>query len=175
MSELTLLRDGGLRLARYGSDGGAGPPVPVVPVVEVCRRLRKSRRQVYRYVAEGRLVPCAKILDQWLFEEGEVARVQGGRGLPRWFQPLFPDYEVRRLDPAGDADLILSRAMDQGTRRHMVWIRRRYGKARLCGFLRTRGWRLSSRSRAFWKVILGVRPAPMPAWRRLGLRLGGVA
>lgn len=170
-----ILGNGGMRLARYGRDGTPGAEIPVLPVAEVSRRLGKSRRQVYRYVVEGRLTPCVKILDQWLFEEGEVARVHGGRGLPRWFQPLFPDYALSRLDPEGDAALILERAMDQGTRRHLRWIRGRYGDARLRRFLRSRGWRLSPRSRAFWRAVLGVQAAPMPAWRRVGARLGGIA
>ena len=48
------------------------PPRRVVTVATACQRLRRTRRQVYRLMQEGRLGPLEKLLGEWLLDQAAV-------------------------------------------------------------------------------------------------------
>jgi hypothetical protein len=155
--------EGRLRVAGRGSR-------PVCTVAAACRALRRSRRQVYRYLESGDLVPAGKVLGQWLVERDSVERLCGSpmtaQPLPSRLQRLFPEHEVRRLNVGRDRDLILSRILETGSLRDAKWAFQRYGAPAIAGFLEAAGSRqLSERSLRLWSLYLGVRPQSNPPWR----------
>jgi len=91
--------DGTLRLSK-----GLEPERRVMSAAQACRRLRRSRRQVYRLMKAGRLGPPAKILGEWLIEEASVESLAraplAAQPLPGRLKPLFPEYERACLTPA---------------------------------------------------------------------------
>lgn len=158
---------------------GRAPAKTVRPVLtgkEVCRRLGKSRRQVYRYLKTGRLRPCARILDQWLFDLEEIVRFQAG-GVPSRLRTFFWDVPVGDLSPVHHRDFILARLLEFGDREAIQWLFRTYSKDEIVRFLKERGaYQLSKRSWGFWADLFGVAAAsPKRAlWHRGGRRWGGV-
>ncbi len=148
-------------------------PVRACTVAEACRRLRKTRRQVYRYIRSGWLEAPVKILGEWLLEEDSVDRLVRAppqtQPLPRRLQPLFPEYDVSRLNAGRDESVILSRILDTGGAEDLRWLLRRYRRNRLARFVREEGARrLGPRSRRLWSLYFGVRPRPAPDWSSSG-------
>ena len=149
---------------------------PVLTVAEVCRRLRKSRRQVYRYLTAERLRPRAQILGQWLFDQAEVHRF-ARRGLPAFLRPLFWDVPLSSLDVDRHEELILGRLLEFGDRQAIGWVSRTYPRDRLAAFVRGRGQELlTRRAWGFWASLLGVPPreSRKARWRHRGRHWGGV-
>lgn len=167
-----------VRRLRYRTPEGRTTTVqPALTVREVCHVLRKSRRQVYRYLRQGRLRPCLKVLDQWLFAQGEVDRC-ASRGVPSILKPFFWDVGLSSLSVEHHRDFILARLLEFGDRAAMRWVVGQYRRAELVDFLTHRGADvLSSRSYAFWAGHWGLaRPGPSShSWRRQGRRWGGLA
>lgn len=173
---LTGAGDRLLRFTRSRDRGGAAEPAePLLTVREVCRRLRRSRRQVYRYLRDGRLQACARILGQWLFAEADVA-LFGRQPVPRRFAPLFWDVRLAQVDARRHRDFILGRVLEDGERDAVRWAFRTYPRAQVAAFLTGRGADLlSRRTWHFWAVQMGVdprQPAGRP-WRRRGRQWGG--
>lgn len=143
---------------------------PVLTALQAARRLRRSRRQVYRLVKAGALGLRSKILGECLIDEAGVRRLlaapRARQRLPGALAPLFPEYDLRALNAGTDRDLVLARVLDGGGEGAASWALRRYGAGALAEFVARRGASLGPRSRAFWEAFLGVRAAPGPAWRR---------
>lgn len=167
-----------LRLRRLGAGGRTRETVaPLLTVQDVCRRLRKSRRQVYRYLRAGRLPPCARILGQWLFDPRALDRLKKS-SLPPGFRRFFWDAPLSGLSAETHRDFILGRLMEWGDRDALRWLLRTYPKNSLEEFLQGRGREvLSKRDWRFWTLFLGVEKGRQPRgrWRRAGRRWGGVS
>ena len=171
MKDYWLLAGSGpqaLRLRYRRSDTPQGKTVrPVLTVREVCGRLRKSRRQVYRYLREGRLTACAHILGQWFFAPEEVGRFARS-AVPRWLQRFFWDARVASLSVDRHRDYILARLLEFGDRQALRWALHTYPRSLLRTFLLHRGREmLSKRTWTFWALYLGVNAAPQEhrSWR----------
>lgn len=165
-TEILLLPAGGLAVRT-----GAGT-FPVVTVSVAARRLRRSRRQVYRMLGSGALTLRLKALGECLVDEPGVERLAAAprtkQRVPAMLAGLFPEHDSGALNAGADRDLILHRVLEGGSLRQAGWALKRYGPAPVADFVRRRGAVLSPRSRAFWEVFLGVRAAPGPAWRGEG-------
>lgn len=161
MQEIILLP--GEKLAVRTEEG----TFPVVTVRHAARRLRRSRRQVYRMVGSGALTLRLKALGECLLDEPAVERLAAAprtkQRVPAMLAGLFPEYGP--LNAGSDRDLILTRVLEAGSLKQAGWALRRFGPGPLADFMRRKGSALSPRSRAFWEAFLGVRAAPGPAWR----------
>lgn len=164
MKEILLLP--GDKLAVRTEEG----TFPVVTVRHAARRLRRSRRQVYRMLRSGALTLRLKALGECLLDEPAVERLAGAprakQRVPAMLAGLFPEHDA--LNAGSDRDLILGRVLEGGSLKQAGWALRRYGAAPVADFMRRRGSVLSPRSRAFWEAFLGARAAPGPAWRKAG-------
>ena len=149
---------------------------PVLTVGDVCRRLRKSRRQVYRYMSAGRLTPCAQVLGQWLFASAEADRCASAQ-LPRAFRRFFWDVRLADLSVEQHRDFILGRLLEGGDQQALQWVFRHYPRTALVTFLKGRGAeRLSRRAWQFWASQLGLSGLGHRkiSWRSRGRAWGGV-
>lgn len=81
--------------------------------------------------------------------------------LPAHTRRLFPDVEVDDLlAPAGQGQLI-ARLLEDGDEEDLRWLVATLGEPALAAwFTRWGGRRLSRRSRAFWRGVLGAEPSP---------------
>lgn len=150
---------------------------PLLIVQEVCRHLGRSRRQLYRYLKAGRIQPCARILNQWLFSLDEVHRFRIEK-VPRFLKRHFWDVRLSDLSVTHHRDFILARLLEGGDRRALRWVLRSYPRDSILDFLRRRGTALlSERSWHFWTLQLGISSTVREAvsWRRRGRHWGGVA
>ncbi len=174
---VTVKGDQILQIRRGGETGRADQVVVgVCTVRDVCRRLHKSRRQVYRYLREGRLSPCARVLGQWLFSAASVEQWTPSRHIPNRLRPYFWDTEFSTILPERHRDFILSRILEHGDLEAVRWALRTYPKPLIIDFLRGRGKAvLSQRAWHFWAshVRLARCGAPRPDWRSRGRLLGG--
>lgn len=160
----------GQRATAWSRRDRAGRPAetvrPVLTVQEVGRLLRRSRRQIYRYLRAGRLRPCARILGQWLFGPEEVRRFREG-GLPRFLRPLFWDVRLADLSAEHHRDFILARLLESGDRRALRWLLQAYPRGAIRDFLERRGRRvLSRRAWNFCALQVGVVGRADPGRRR---------
>jgi hypothetical protein len=176
-------RRGAVSVRVLHEDGRAAREFPrVLRMADACRVLGRSRRHLYRYVARGWLRPVAKFSGEFFFDVRDLRAICGSRtgrraAVPAAMAPLFPEYDVKTLEPVRDADVILSRILERGTARELSWAVRRYPLTRRRAFLRSDGRRLlSARAHHFWSWLWGgVRPTHKPSWRDPGLAWGGVS
>lgn len=159
-------RDGRLRMKTPG-----GRTAVVCRVGEAGRRLKRTRRQVYRYIREGVLVPRGKMLGEWLLDVAEVERLACSPlavwPIPARLQPFFPEYDVSKLNAGRDKTLVISRLLESGARGELRWLSRRYPQAEIALVVEKDGLRLlSSRALRFWSLYFNVRPRP--SWRSAG-------
>jgi hypothetical protein len=91
---------------------------------------------------------------------GEPART-----LPAAARRLFPHQPPGSPDLHAHPDFVIERLLEEGDGDDLAWAARQVGEAVLARWLAAHGGRrLSRRSRAFWSLVLGVRPpAPPPA------------
>lgn len=176
---LTGSGDRALRLVRLDPDDRKPDVIsPVLTVKDVRRRLRKSQRQVYRYLHASRLKPCARILGQWLFSPEEVSRFARTR-LPGWLRPFFWDTPLAGLSVEAHRDFILARLLEFGDRASIRWIFHTYPAPAVVEFLNGRGAEvLSRRTWRFWALLLGLqatRGIRRPGWRGRARHWGGIA
>jgi len=149
---------------------------PILTVGDVCRRLRKSRRQVYRYLRAGRLKSCAHVLGQWLFAPADVERATHAN-IPRWLQRYFWDTRVSSLLREDHSAYILARILEFGDRRALQWLFHAYPRHQVTAFLTGRGADvLPARTWQFWARYLGL-PVRRPgrSWRSRGRVWGGLS
>ena len=162
---LTQKADGTLLLE------SGGKAAEVCTVTEAARTLKRTRRQVYRYIETGLLHPEAKMLGEWLLDAEEVRRAASRplsvQPLPRGLAPLFPEHDISALNAGRDRTLVLARVLENGGRADVVWAFRRYSRAELVAFIKEDGARLlGPRSLRFWSLVLKVKPGELPAWRK---------
>lgn len=137
-------------------------------VHDVCRTMRKSRRQVYRYLRTGRLQPCARVLGQWLFAPEAVERFRRD-AVPSRLRPFFWDVELAQLSVERHRDFILARLLELGDGDAVRWACSVYPREAIKAFLMHRGADLlSTRTWHFLASQLGLprRSRPPASWRR---------
>lgn len=74
--------------------------------------------------------------------------------IPPIIQSYLQEYDLAKLDPKRDADLLIQRVLEFGDWEEVRWLIRTYGVARIRQFLRRRGER--------W-----LRPVTFNYWRKL--------
>ena len=85
--------------------------------------------------------------------------------IPRAIAPYFQEYEFSSLDIEEDAELIIERTLEFGTRDELKWLFKTYGSQRIKEFVRTRGYRsLSKRGFNYWRTVLRIRKYKKPRW-----------
>lgn len=178
-SRWTLQGAGGEALSWTQLAAGGRPKrvvQPVLTVSHVCRLLHKSRRQVYRYMKAGLLVPCTRILGQWLFAPEEIPLSQRRRA-PGFLKPYFWDTRLSDLSADRYRTFILGRILEFGDRRAASWALRTYSPVEIASFLQGRGKEiLSKRTWHFWALLLGrgLSEHRGVSWRHRGRRWGGL-
>jgi len=147
----------------------------VLTLTEAARRSRRSRRQLYRDIASGRVRALGRFGREWLVA-GSSLPPPRGRGLPGALGPLFPEVPIGRLDPVREQPMVLARILEGGNREEVRWALRRYGRPALVRFLREDGpARLSPKALLFWGLTFKTKTSgPARDWREAGRRLWGV-
>ena len=162
--------------ARRGRGAAATSVTPVLTVRDACRRLRKSRRQVYRYVRAGRLPPCGRVLGQWLFATADVERCASGQ-VPRSLRRFFWDARLSDLSVDRHRDFILGRLLEFGDRQALRWLSHTFPRRAIVDFLSEYGPALlSKRAWVFWSLAYGLEAGTRgrSPWRRRGRAWGGL-
>lgn len=149
----------------------------VLTVRQAQKALKLSRRQIYRLIAEKQLTAYEKLLGEWLLDKKEVERLAlfpaSRHRIPKSFQGFFPEYFIKELNPGRDRILIFSRLMEQGGRKELRWVFKRYSKEEIVSFLSLEGARLlSPKTLNFWALYFKIIPRPLPSWRRRGWAYG---
>ena len=160
--------DGTLLLETGGRSG------EVRTASEAARLLKRTRRQIYRYIETGLLKPKAKLLGEWLLDAAELEKMAerplSAQPLPKKLGHLFPEYDTAKLNAGRDKTLTISRVLGNGGMGEINWAFKRYTRRELADFIVTDGTRLlDSRSLRLWSLVLGVKPRPVPAWRNDGI------
>ncbi len=166
---LERLPDGAWTVRRLDADGEVLSEVSRAwAVSDLCCKLGKSRRQVYRYLKDGWLVPVGKYLGEWVVDASGLQNLAGGRlrapgRIPESTRGLFQEYDFDRLHPLHDSHVILERILELGGSVELRWLVKQYSRSVIRSWLTREGWRLSPRSRAFWGLLYGVGvPARRP-------------
>ena len=69
---------------------------------------------------------------------------------------LFPHHAAADLDPRRAAPFLIERLLEDGDRADLAWLTATFPEAELAAWLARRGGRrLSRRSLAFWRAVLG--------------------
>ncbi|MBI4803204.1 MAG: helix-turn-helix domain-containing protein [Elusimicrobia bacterium] len=143
-------------------------------VSQAARILRRTRRQIYRYIETGLLKPEAKLLGEWLLDAAEVEKTAqrplAVQPLPKKLKFLFPEYDISELNAGRDKTIVISRVLERGGRADIKWAFKRYSRKELAEFIEENGPRLlGARSLRLWSLVLGAQPKPAPAWRNAGI------
>jgi hypothetical protein len=151
-----------------------GRTCKVCTVSETAHILKRTRRQVYRYIVCGALEPEVKILGEWLLDVSDVKKFAlvplSVQPLPKKLKSLFPEYDISKINAGRDRTLIISRVLENGGTDEIKWLFSRYSHSELADFLEKDGARLlNSRSLRLWSLVLGVKPKPPLKWRETGL------
>ncbi|MFA5138867.1 MAG: hypothetical protein WC728_06490 [Elusimicrobiota bacterium] len=152
-------------------DPAGGKPREVCTVKEACRSLSLSRRQVYRLLSTGVLASHGKAFGEWLLDSAGVERLSrapsAAQPIPARLAPLFPEYEVSKLNAGRDRTVVISRVLDRGRLEDIRWLLRRLSKGDVSKFIEQDGSRLlSRRSLRLWSLVFEVVPKALPKWRR---------
>ena len=107
-------------------------PISICSIREACDRLKKSRRQVYRYIQSHQLTPITKVFGEILVDLSEVENLQKSpfsvQPLPSMLGPLFPEYELSQLNAGRYRNLIINRVLEWGSLKQVKWLIHRYSK-----------------------------------------------
>ena len=152
-------------------DRASEAPRRVVTVATACKRLRRTRRQVYRLMKAGRLGPIEKMLGEWLLDhasvEGLAQAPLSAQPLPGRLSPLFPEYGLKSLNAGRDSVLIISRVLEGGGREDIRWLAERYPGREIRRVIEDEGSRLlSPQSRRLWSLVFKATPRPLADWRQ---------
>lgn len=94
--------------------------------------------------------------------------------IPDTLAPFFPEYDFATLDVEADAQVIVERVLEYGTRTDLRWLFVHYGQDRIRDFVRRRGCRaLSKRAFNYWRLVLGVDEYQQPPWVETATELWG--
>jgi len=89
--------------------------------------------------------------------------------IPIGLKPYFQEYDIKRLDIAQDANLIIQRVLEFGTWDEIRWLFETYRSKRIRLFLREHGERwLKPVTFYYWRKLLDVRrwkKSPFPTMK----------
>jgi hypothetical protein len=151
-------------------DPAGGKPRGVCTVREACRRLSLSRRQVYRLVVARTVATHGKIFGEWLLDRDGVESLArspaSAQPIPARLKPLFPEYDLARLNAGRDRTMVISRVLDRGRLSDVRWLLGRLPKKDFIRFIEEEGARLMSRrSLRLWSLVFAAVPKALPKWR----------
>ncbi|MEO6192792.1 MAG: hypothetical protein ABIS20_07260 [Thermoanaerobaculia bacterium] len=87
--------------------------------------------------------------------------------LPAGARRLFAAYHEEDLVPERASSLLLARLLEDGDAADLAWLTATFPEPEIAAWLARHGGRqLSRRSRAFWRVVLGVEAGPVPSKNR---------
>lgn len=129
-------------------------------VQESCKHLKKSRRQIYRDIKNGRIRPLGKFLGEWLLEPtGQTSKIKtqktkelSANNIPIRLKTLFWDTDFSKLNPLAHRDYILERILEYGDPGAVRWAREVYGLPEMLR-VAANSRRVGPKTRIFWKMI----------------------
>lgn len=135
----------------------------ICSVSEAIKCLKKTRRQVYRYLANGILINYGKFFGEWLIDYQSVESLRKTpmkiQPIPKKLKPLFPEYEIADINAGKDRVVVLGRILEVGSIRELKWLNSRYSANEIKEFIKHDASRLlSSRSLNFWSHFYKVTP-----------------
>ncbi len=138
--------------------------IPVLTARQAYERLGKSRRQLYRYIKQGKIKTLGKFLGDWVLLQEEVERLAQyplrRQPLPRHLTPLFPGSSLSRLNAGGDQTQLIARILDRGGEKALRWLFTHYRYDELLRFMReSAANNLSPRSLRLWSLFFRVEIA----------------
>lgn len=84
--------------------------------------------------------------------------------LPEASRRLFPGYSESDLAAPRNIPFVIGRLLEDGDSRDLSWLCGHVPESDLGAWLETRGGRqLSTRSRAFWEILLETKSGPEPS------------
>lgn len=139
----------------YFQEDRTSEKIQVCSVLKTCKLLKKSRRQIYRYINSGLLHPVAKVLNELLLEYEEIKKLRQTplftHPLPSTLTILFPEYPLSSLNAGKDRKLIIARILENGSLSQLRWLFKKYKKRDIVKTFKEDGARLlSQKSCALW-------------------------
>lgn len=137
----------------------------VFSVTKAAKILKRTRRQVYRYIKAGILKTAGKMLGEWLITQDSANLVQANplmvQPLPSRFKRFFPEFRIQDINPGKDRITVISRLLEQGDLNDIRWLIKRYGSEELKKVVIHEGNRLlSPRALRQWLLFFGIFKKP---------------
>lgn len=158
LKRLYVRNDGSLWIKEQG-----GAEKRIYTVHETRLLLKKSNRQIYRYLNSGILNHYGKLLGAWLIDYESVVNLANSslkqQLIPRSLKHFFPEYEISDLNAGRDRVVVISRILEYGSLNELSWLNRRYSEDEIKACIKSDGARLlSSRSLNFWALFYNISP-----------------
>ena len=134
-------------------------------VLKAAQILKKTRRQIYRYIKKGILRATGKILGEWLITQESINLLASSplmvHPLPRKTQRYFPEYRIDELNAGKDRITVISRLLEQGDLNDIRWLLERYGDNEIKKVITQEGVRLlSSKALRQWSLFFNISEKP---------------
>lgn len=135
---------------------GGGRAREVFTVSEASKVLKRTPRQIYRYLEEGTLEKIAKIGGEWWVDALSVRQLAQmpaqKQPLPKSLMPFFPENKFSSLNAGKHSSLILGTLLESGGIPELKWLFKRYSKESIRAYLEKQGAKqLTPRSFGLWK------------------------
>ena len=133
----------------------------VSSVLKAAQILKKTRRQIYRYIKNGILETTGKMLGEWLITQNSINILLSSplmvQPLPRKTQRYFPEFRIDDLNPGKNRIIVISRLLEQGNFNDIRWLFKRYGSDEIQKVIIQEGMRLlSPKSLRQWSLFFGI-------------------
>lgn len=139
---------------------------------QVGEKFKKTKRQIYRYIKSGKLVPFAKILGEWLFSAEEIEKLAKYkmfkmRKINKSMKWLFPEYEFSKLESDFDSELIITRILERGDTKSVLWMIKSYPLGLIIDVIKNKAVRvLSDKSLNYWCWLFKIKKPEGLSWRK---------
>ena len=133
----------------------------VSSVLKAAQILKKTRRQIYRYIKTGILRTTGKMLGEWLITQDSINILLSSplmvQPLPRKTQRYFPEFSIDNLNPGKYRLIVMSRLLEQGDMNDIRWLLKRYGSNEIIRMISQEGERLlSPKALRQWSLFFGI-------------------
>jgi|GEM_PF-1578787 len=132
----------------------------LITAPEAAEQLNVSVRTVYSWISSGRL-PSVRLSPRGtrvpVTAVEALIRASTDEGRPD-LTPLLWDVDPDRIDEVRDADFLIVRILTAGRSEHVVWMFRRYPRAKIERIVAT-DRRLPERVAGGWRNLLGIGDA----------------
>lgn len=140
-------------------------------VRDICLRSGKSRRQIYRDIASGKIRPLGRFLGEWLLEPSSLA---GLKPPPSSLASLFPEFDAAGFDLESARDEVLTRVLRFGGGDRLRWAFSYYGLSAVKRFVAEQGpSQLDAPTLGFWCLYFDLSRLRVKPGREKGRRWGG--